>query len=39
MEGLTKLIQEIFPNGKKIVQENRDENKINFNHDFIKSNF
>ena len=38
MEGLTKLIQEMFPNGEKIVGEPHDENKINVNHDFINSN-
>ena len=38
MEGLTKLIQEMFPNGEKIVEETHDEKKINVNHDFINSN-
>ena len=38
MEGLTKLIQEIFSNGEKIVEETHDENKINVNRDFINSN-
>ena len=38
MEGLTKLIQEMFPNGEKIVEETHDENKTNVNHDFINSN-
>ena len=38
MEGLTKLIQEMFPNGEKIVEETHDENKINVNCDFINSN-
>ena len=38
MEGLTNLIQEIFPNGEKTVEETHDENKINVNRDFIKSN-
>ena len=38
MEGLTKLIQEMFPNGEKIVEETHDENKINVNLDFINSN-
>ena len=37
-EGLTKLIQEMIPNGKKVVQETHDENKINVNRDFINSN-
>ena len=38
IEALAKLIQEMFPNGEKIVEETHDENKINFNRDFIKSN-
>ena len=38
MEGLTKLIQEMFPNGEQIVEETHDENKINVNRDFINSN-
>ena len=38
MEGLTKLIQEMFPNGEKIVEETHDKNKINVNRDFINSN-
>jgi len=38
MEGLTKLLQERLPNGKKVVEETRDENKINVNHDLIESN-
>ena len=38
MEGLTRLIQEMFPNGKNIVEETRDENEINVNHDFINTN-
>ena len=38
MEGLTKLIQEMFTNGENIVEETYDENKINVNHDFINSN-
>ena len=37
-EGLTNLIQEIVPNGKNIVEETHDENKINVNHDFINPN-
>ena len=36
IESLTKLIQEMFPNGEKIVKEIHDENKTNVNHDFIK---
>ena len=38
MEGLTKLIQKMFPNGENIVEETHDENKINYNRDFINSN-
>ena len=38
MESLTKLIQEMISNDEKIVEETHDENKINVNHDFIKSN-
>ena len=38
IEGLTKLIQEMIPNGEKIVEETHDENKINVNCDFINSN-
>ena len=38
MEGLTKLIQEMFPNGENIVYETHDENKININHDLMNSN-
>ena len=38
IEYLTKLIQERFPNGEKIVKEPHDENKINVNRDFINSN-
>ena len=38
IEGLTKLIQEMFPNGEKIVEETHDEKKINVNRDFINSN-
>ena len=38
MEGLTKLTQEMIPNGEKIVEETHDENKINVNLDFINSN-
>ena len=38
MECLTKLIQEMIPNGEKIVEETHDENKINVNRDFINSN-
>ena len=34
---MTKLIQEMFPNGEKIVGETYDENKINVNRDFINS--
>ena len=38
IEGLEKLIQEMFPNGEKIVEETHDENKRNVDHDFIDSN-
>ena len=38
IEGLAKFIQEMFPNGKMMVEETHDENKINVNHDFINSN-
>ena len=27
-EGLTKLIQEMIPQGEKVVEETHDENKI-----------
>ena len=37
-EGLTKLLQEIIPNGKKVLDETHDESKRNFNRDFIDSN-
>ena len=37
-EGFTNLIQEIIPNGEKIVEETHDEKKINVNRDFINSN-
>ena len=37
-EGLSKFIQEMIPNGEKIVEETHDENKINVNRDFINSN-
>ena len=39
MEGLTKLLQEMLPNGEKVFDETRDENKMNVNHDFRDSNF
>ena len=38
IQGLANLIQENFPNGEKIAEETRDENKINVNRDFINSN-
>ena len=39
MEGLmTSLKPEMIPNGENIVEEPHDENKINFNRDFINSN-
>ena len=37
-ECLIKLLQEKFPNGKRVVEETHDENKRNVNHDFIESN-
>ena len=37
-ECLTKLIQEIIPNGEKIIEETHGENKINVNRDFINYN-
>ena len=37
IEDLTMLIQEMFPNGEKIVEEPHDENKINVKRDFINS--
>ena len=38
MESLKNLIQEMIPNGKKVVDETHDENQINVNHVFIYSN-
>ena len=37
-EGLTKLLQEMLPNGEKVLDETHDENKRSINHDFIHSN-
>jgi len=37
-EGLTKFLQEMLPDGEKILGETHDENKINVNNDFIDSN-
>jgi len=37
MEGFIKFLQEMLPNGKNVLDETDDENKINFNHDFIHS--
>ena len=37
IEGLAKLIQEMFPSGENIVEETHDENRINVNRDFINS--
>ena len=37
-EGFSKLIEEMIPNAENIVEETHDDNKINFNHDFIESN-
>jgi len=36
--NVTKFLQEVLTNGKRVVKETRDENKINVNHDFIDSN-
>ena len=36
--GLAKLLQEMFPNGEKVVEETHDEKKRNVSHDFIDSN-
>ena len=38
MEGLTKLLKEMLPNGEKVLDETHDENKRNINHYFIDSN-
>ena len=38
MEGLTKLLQEMLPNGEILLDETHDENKRNVNHDSIDSN-
>ena len=42
MEGLkeilTKLLQEMLPNGENLFHETHDENKRNVNHDFRDSN-
>jgi len=38
-DRLTNLFQEMIPNGKKIVEETHNENKIIVNRDFINSNF
>eukprot|EP00253_Pinus_taeda_P021423 PITA_21423 len=35
--GLSKFLQEILPNGEKVVEETHDENKRNVNRDFIDS--
>ena len=37
-EGLTYLIQDMIPNGEKIIEEIHDDKKINVNRDFMKSN-
>ena len=34
---VTKLLQETFTNCERVVNETRDEKKINVNHDFIDS--
>ena len=38
-EGFTKLLQEMLPNGEKVLDETHDENKRNVNHDSIDSKF
>ena len=35
---LTKFLQEMVTNAKRVVKETDDENKMNVNHDFIDSN-
>ena len=37
-KGLKNLIKDMIPNGKNIIEETHDENKINVNRDFINSN-
>ena len=37
-EGLSKLIQEMIPNGENIVEETHDDDKTNVNRDFVNSN-
>ena len=37
-EDLTKLLQEMIPNGEKVVDETHDEKRINVNHDFVECN-
>jgi len=38
-EGLTKFLQEMLPNGEKVLNETRDEKKMNVSHDSRDSNF
>lgn len=38
-EVLTKLLQEMLPNGEKVLDETHDEKKRNFSHDFGVPNF
>ena len=38
MGGLKNLLQEIIPNGEKVVYETHEEKKRKFNHHFIDSN-
>jgi len=38
MEGLAKLLQEMFLNREKVVEDTHDENKINVNRDSIEYN-
>lgn len=37
-EGLTKLLQERFPKGEKVVEKTQNANKINVNHDSKNDN-
>ena len=37
LERLTKLLQERFPGGDKVIHENHDEEKRNMNYDFRDS--
>ena len=37
-EGWTNLLEERLPNDENVVEETRDEKKINVNHDFVEYN-